>query len=121
MFRECGECTACCTWLIGDAFAWDFGAGKSCKFLECNGCGVHKGRPESCRDYQCAWTQHLLPEEMRPDKCDVLVSVEGTGDSQYLKVLPINNKELNNEVKQYLENWSEKMNTPVIFAEPPQP
>ena len=68
MFRDCGECTACCTWLIGDSFAWEFGAGKSCKFLECNGCGVHKARPESCRDYQCAWSQHLLPEEMRPDK-----------------------------------------------------
>jgi hypothetical protein len=56
---------------------------------------------------------------MRPDKCDVLVSVEGSGDGQYLKVLPINNKEMNSEVKQYLQNWSEKMNTPVVFVEIP--
>jgi len=37
------------------------------------------------------------------------------------KVLPINNKELNDEVKQYLQNWSEKMNTPVVFVESPPP
>ena len=36
MFRECGECTACCTWLIGDSFGWKFGQGQSCKFLESN-------------------------------------------------------------------------------------
>jgi hypothetical protein len=63
----------------------------------------------------------LLPEEMRPDKCNVIVSVEGTGDNQYLKVLPINNKEMNPEVRQYLQNWSEKMNTPVVFVESSPP
>lgn len=117
MFRECGECTACCTWLIGNSFGWEFGAGKSCKFLECTGCGVHKARPELCKNYQCAWSQKLLPENMRPDKCDVLVSVEQNNEKQYLKVLRINNKEINSEVKQYLQEWSEKMNTPVIFVE----
>ena len=117
MFRECGECTACCTWLIGDAFGWKFGAGKFCKFLECSGCGVHKARPESCRNYQCAWTQHLLPEEMRPDKCNILVSVEQNENGQYLKAIAINNKEVTNEVKQYLQKWSESMNTPVILIE----
>jgi Fe-S-cluster containining protein len=117
MFRECGECTACCSWLIGDAFAWKFGCGQSCRFLEEGGCGVHKGRPESCRNYQCAWTQHLLPEEMRPDKCNVLVSVEQNENGQYLKVLKINNKEIPSEVRKYLQDWSEKMNTPVIFID----
>lgn len=116
MFRECGECTACCTWLIGDSFGWKFGAGESCKFLECNGCGVHKARPESCRDYQCAWSQHLLPEELRPDKCDVLVSVERKEDVQYLKVIPINNKEIDTEIRDYLITWGEKMNAPIVFV-----
>jgi Fe-S-cluster containining protein len=117
MFRDCGECTACCTWLIGDAFSWKFGGGKTCKFLECNGCGVHKARPEPCRDYQCAWSQHLLPEEMRPDKCNALVSVEQNEKGQYLKVLRINSKEITPEVIQYFKDWSEKMNTPVFFIE----
>jgi hypothetical protein len=54
---------------------------------------------------------------MRPDKCNVLVSVEKNQNGQYLRVLPINTKELNDEVKRYLINWSEKMNTPIIFVE----
>lgn len=116
MYRECGECTACCSWLIGDAFGWEFGAGKSCRFLECNGCGVHKARPESCRNYQCAWSQHLLPEEMRPDKCNILVSVENNEDGQYLKVIALNNTVMNKDVVSYLKTWCEKMNTPVIFV-----
>ena len=115
MFRECGECTACCSWLVGNSFGWEFGAGQSCKFLECNGCGIHKARPESCKEYQCAWSQHLLPEEMRPDKCNVLISVEQNENGQFLKALRINNKEITDEVKRYLQVWSEKMNTPVIF------
>ncbi len=116
MFRDCGDCTACCTWLIGDAFGWKFGEGKSCKFLECNKCGVHKARPEVCRNYQCAWSQHLLPEEMRPDKCNVLVSVENNEQGQYLKILEINNKDIDDNIKSYLINWGNKMNTPIIFV-----
>ena len=117
MFRECGECTACCSWLIGNAFGWEFGCGKSCKFLEEGGCGVHRARPEVCRSYQCAWSQQLLPDEMRPDKCNVLVSVEQNENGQYLKAIAINNKQMNNKVKQYLQEWSDKMNTSVIFIE----
>ena len=117
MFRECGECTACCTWLIGDSFGWKFGQGQSCKFLECNGCGVHKGRPESCRNYQCAWSQHLLPEEMRPDKCNVLVSVERNENGQYLKVFGINNKRISDDMRKWFIEWGEKMNTLVLISE----
>jgi Fe-S-cluster containining protein len=114
-FRSCGDCTACCTWLIGDSFGSEFGCGKSCKFLEEDGCGVHKARPESCRHYQCAWSQHLLPEEMRPDKCDVLVSVEQNQQGQYLKVIPINNKNISEKIKFWLLDWGKKMNTPVVI------
>ena len=117
MFRECGECTACCTWSMASIFGWEIGGGKSCKFLECDGCGVHKARAEVCRNYQCAWSQHLFPEEMRPDKSNVLVSVENDENGQHLKVFAINNKEINAEVKKYFQEWSEKMNTLVIFIQ----
>jgi Fe-S-cluster containining protein len=116
-FRSCGDCTACCSWLVGDAFGWEFGCGKSCKFLEEGKCGVHKARPETCRNYQCAWSQYLLPEEMRPDKCSVLVSVEQNQGVQILKAIPINSKQISDEVRKYLQKWSSKMNTSVIFVE----
>lgn len=115
MFRDCGDCTACCTWLVGDAYGHPFGCGQSCKFLESNGCGVYKVRPETCRDYQCAWSQNILPEEMRPDKCGILVSVENKEEIQYLKVIQIGDQKMNEEYKKILEDWSKKMNTPVVF------
>jgi len=54
---------------------------------------------------------------MRPDKCDVLVSVEQNENGQYLKAIGINNRKMNPDVKNYLEKWGEKMNTLVIFVE----
>ena len=54
---------------------------------------------------------------MRPDKCNILVSVESNNNGQYLKVIPINNKKISNEIKMWLKDWSEKMNTPIIISE----
>jgi Fe-S-cluster containining protein len=114
--RECGECTACCTWLIGDAYGWEFGSGKSCKFLCESGCSVHKVRPKVCENYFCAWAQELISDELRPDKCGVLVSVENSDIGQYLKILTINNKEIETNIKEYFEQWGNKMNTPILFV-----
>jgi Fe-S-cluster containining protein len=112
--RECGECTACCTWLQGYAYGYEFGSGKSCKFLCESGCSVHKVRPKVCEGYFCAWAQELISEEMRPDKCGVLVSVENNENGQYLRIVPIK-KEINKDILEYFKNWSVIMNTPVIY------
>lgn len=114
--RECNGCTACCTWLIGDSYGWEFGAGKSCKFLDCNSCSVHKVRPKSCENYFCAWAQELIDEEYRPDQCGVLVSVENNQNGQYLKIIEITTDSINNNIIKYFENWSEKMNTPIMIV-----
>jgi Fe-S-cluster containining protein len=114
--RSCGDCTSCCTWLIGDSYGWEFGAGKSCKFLECNGCGVHKVRPKSCENYFCAWVQELIDEEYRPDKCGFLVSVENGENGQYLKVVETQKGKINKNITEYFNHWSIKMNTPVVFV-----
>ena len=114
--RDCGSCNACCTWLIGDAYEWKFGNGKSCRFLCESGCGIHKVRPKSCEKYFCAWAQELIDEEYRPDKCGVLISVENNEEGQYLKVLEIENKtQINTKVIEYLKKWSERMNTPIVY------
>ena len=112
--RLCGECTACCTWLKGNAYGYEFGGGKSCKFLECNGCGVHKARPKLCKDYFCAWSQELVSEEMRPDKCGVLASVENNENGQYLR-LTLTQKEINTDILEYFKEWGQIMNTPVLY------
>jgi hypothetical protein len=112
--RECGECTACCTWLKGTSYGYEFGGGKSCKFLCEFGCGVHKVRPKVCEGYFCAWAQELISEEMRPDKCGVLVSVENNENGQYLKLVIMKN-EINKDILEYFRNWSTAMNTLVIY------
>jgi len=114
--RECGGCTACCTWLIGDAYGHSFGGGKSCKFLGCNGCEIYETRPETCKRYFCAWTQELIDEDLRPDKSGVLVSVENNNQGQYLKVVEIVKGSINNTIVEYFQNWGQKMNTLIVFV-----
>ena len=113
--RECGECTACCTWLVANIYGWEIGNGKSCPFLECGGCGVHKARAKVCEGYFCAWAQELISEEMRPDKCGVIVSVENNENGQYLRLTSIKEK-INKDILEYFKNWSSIMNTPVIYS-----
>jgi Fe-S-cluster containining protein len=113
--RSCEECTKCCELLYGSAYGHEFGNGIKCKFLGNCGCKIYKVRPNVCRNYFCAWAQELLPEEMRPDKCGVLVSVEEKDNKKFLKV--IGESSINNDIITYLKEWSIKMNTPVIYKE----
>lgn len=111
--RSCEDCTACCTWLSGSAYGHEFGGGKSCKFLCDSGCGIHKVRPKLCQGYFCAWSQELLDEELRPDKCGIIASVENKNGGQYLKLTSIR-EEINSDILEYFREWSQKMNTPVV-------
>ena len=90
-FRECGDCTACCDGhLIGNSYGNRFGEGKPCPFLLSGICAIYKDRPNTCRKYQCAWSQKILPEWMKPNLVGVMVSVEiniNTDNKQYLKVV----------------------------------
>jgi Fe-S-cluster containining protein len=98
----------------GSAYGYEFGGGKSCKFLCKTGCDVHKARPKVCEGYFCAWAQELISEEMRPDKCGVLVSVENNENGQYLRLTSISGV-INNDILDYFKKWSNMMNTPVIY------
>jgi len=87
-FRPCGDCTACCDGhIIGNSYGNRFGYHKPCVFLVKHKCSVYSDRPKSCHNYQCAWTQGILPEWMQPNKCGVLVSVEINNDIQFLRVV----------------------------------
>jgi len=120
MFRECGECTACCTWPSSNIYGWEFGCGKSCKFLENNNCSIYKVRPQSCKDFQCAWLEGLLPEEMRPDKISVLswLVTNVVDKSKTLKVYPFKEStKIDNNMKKWFIEWGEKMNIQILFIE----
>jgi len=108
--RQCGECTVCCSGaLIGEAYGNRFGP-KPCIFLVENKCTIYETRPQTCRNYQCAWLQGLLPEWMKPSECGVLISVEGT-TQQYLKVMPLHTDALTPEIIKWLDKWTKENNT----------
>lgn len=70
--RSCGFCTACCTAL--GVKELKKAPGEPCnKLLQIGvGCSVYHTRPPSCRDFECAWLQGLLPENAKPEKSGVV-------------------------------------------------
>ena len=111
-FRSCGECTACCEGhLIGNAYGNSFGNGKKCIFLVQKKCTIYKDRPETCKKYQCAWTQGILPEWMKPNKCGLMISVQDeSSGKQYLKAIEIR-ADVSQNVYDELEKFCSSNNT----------
>lgn len=92
-FRECGECRACCEGaLIGNSYGNKFGFGKPCIFMVNKACSIYETRPDTCQSYQCAWTQGLFSEELKPTISNVMISVEVNDNKQYLKVMELSDK-----------------------------
>lgn len=91
-FRPCGDCTGCCQGVLAVNVHGNLARGrKPCSFLVENKCMIYNERPNVCRKYQCAWSQGLLDDDMRPDKCGIMVSVGDAEDgSQYLRVVELN-------------------------------
>jgi hypothetical protein len=110
--RQCGECTVCCSGqLVGHAYGNKFGP-NPCVFLVEQKCAIYETRPQTCRNYQCAWLQGLLPEWMKPSKCNVLVSVEFDQDrKQFLKVMPKEQQDLTSQIIEHLDEWTKENNT----------
>ena len=74
--RDCGDCTACCTELTVDTPEFAKPAGTPCIHLCEQGCGIHAVRPRICRTWFCAWRRGAsLPDEARPDRSGLLVSL----------------------------------------------
>jgi hypothetical protein len=78
--RECGTCTACCTVLVVAELHKP--ARWACDHVNCRGCGIYENRPQSCRDFNCAWLRGEIPRQItgqisgdeshRPDKLGVM-------------------------------------------------
>jgi hypothetical protein len=90
-YRSCGPCTLCCKLPAINDPDLVKPAGKWCGHCKPgSGCKIHDTRPQSCRDFQCAWTQirsagDTLPEHWRPDK--IKAYLISTVDGQNLHVV----------------------------------
>ncbi|WP_375383374.1 YkgJ family cysteine cluster protein [uncultured Sphingomonas sp.] len=81
--RTCGDCTVCCTLLKVDAPNFKKPAETPCAHLASRGCGIHAIRPGICRTWFCAWRRiAALPEEARPDRSGLLVSLNFVREPQ---------------------------------------
>jgi hypothetical protein len=81
--RACGDCTVCCTVLTVDAPDLVKPAGSPCVHLSAGGCGIHAVRPGICRTWFCAWRRDAgLPDDARPDRSGLLVSLNFVRDPQ---------------------------------------
>ena len=90
--------------------------GKPCFYLG-DVCTVHEIRPQSCRDYHCAYIQGILPEWMKPSRSDVLVSVEKWGPNKEFQLLRVIEcgKKLESEVLSWMIQYSRNTGTGIIY------
>jgi hypothetical protein len=69
-----------------------------CRFQNAHGCSIHGdgGQPEACKQFMCLWlasqyrrgdnSDHVMPGELRPDRCHVMFGPAGIVDRNTLFV-----------------------------------
>jgi hypothetical protein len=116
--KPCGDCVACCTGaMIGSAYGNNFHSNKPCVFLVEFKCAIYETRPETCRKFQCAWSQGLFPDWMKPTESNVLVSVEDKDGGQFLRVKLLTDNPLHEKTKAFLDEWTKENNTYYVVNE----
>lgn len=76
--RECGECHVCCDLLRPDRIGRKQASDRPCpNYSAGDGCALGEHRPPACATWHCAWREFdWLPEESRPDRLGLLLTVE---------------------------------------------
>ena len=75
--RTCGECRVCCK--LPDIEALGKPINTWCKHADLKraggGCGIYDKRPQTCREFSCAWLSGLGEDRDRPDHLGVMYQV----------------------------------------------
>lgn len=110
--RSCGDCTGCCQGhLSGESYGHKFYPGRPCFYLK-KVCSIYEYRPDGCKNYYCAWVQGLFSEQLNPILSKIIVSVEfDENNKQFLKVVPMTNDPVSQEVITELEEFVTKNQT----------
>lgn len=85
--RECGPCRACCVAPSIDCRELFKRKWQPCPLLNKEGppCSIYHRRPDVCRSFVCAWLAGDLPEELRPDRCGMFVTIRPTKQPEPFK------------------------------------
>lgn len=74
--KSCGSCTACCYSVpVKEIALLPY---KRCQFLRLPfdkqiGCSIYDIRPRSCSNWSCVWLSSDLADELKPDRCGVVI------------------------------------------------
>tara|TARA_R100000664_G_scaffold21340_1_gene30668 strand:+ start:295 stop:663 length:369 start_codon:yes stop_codon:yes gene_type:complete len=68
---QCGKCTECCTPFSIPELRKP--AGLRCMYLTDQGCSIYETRPQTCRDFQCAYLILNFPRKLRPDRAGFII------------------------------------------------
>lgn len=110
--KPCGECTACCEGFAeSNIFGNVMRNGKKCVFLVDEKCCIYKDRPEVCIKFQCAWSQGIISDDLRPDKSGILAYVKNleNNDQEIIAIEMKNDVKFSDHLK--LINDVKKLNT----------
>jgi hypothetical protein len=81
--RACDGCVACCKVLNINEPELVKPADQLCMHCTGQGCGIHDGRPQVCRDWDCVWRRiDSMPLETRPDHLGVVWTIDRQADPQ---------------------------------------
>lgn len=69
--KPCGDCTVCCTIMNVEELSKP--AQVPCEHAN-KGCEIYETRPQSCRNFQCLWSNNFIEgdERRRPDKLGLM-------------------------------------------------
>jgi len=111
-FKSCGNCTVCCSGILaGNIYGNVFNKDKQCVFLVDQQCVIYNTRPEVCRKYQCAWSQGIIPDWLKPTESNILITVEIKDKQQYLKAVCLTDEKISSEITTFLDEWTKENNT----------
>ena len=82
--RDCGPCTACCTYLPIRTDTLDKPTNVVCPHcVEGRGCTVYAIRPTVCADWLCGWkTMAEIPDDWRPSDSGIMFRDEDMPDRE---------------------------------------
>lgn len=116
--RECGDCEVCCYVAEVKEGIVDKPACKTCPF-QSKGCAIFNKpeRPQVCVSFQCGWLRGAGKENDRPDKSNVMVSVNQTNGGVWIMVMDLEKNAHRTTGKNIIIDMIDKYNLPAIIVD----
>ena len=104
--NSCFTCTLCCT--LTRVPELDKPEWLRCNHCSVTGCTIYEDRPQSCKNFKCAWLSGVIPEGLRPDICGVMME-------DYKKFLFVmSERDAWRDIIEYLNWYAKKI--PVVIS-----